>query len=85
MYAIKIRRMPEGQGSSSSSEPSLARSSGVETSSDLVGDWILGEKIGQGSYGRVKLATHKDSGLKVFTTFVWGDSTHPLMYLTGCC
>eukprot|EP01102_Stenamoeba_stenopodia_P006776 TRINITY_DN188_c0_g1_i1.p1 TRINITY_DN188_c0_g1~~TRINITY_DN188_c0_g1_i1.p1 ORF type:complete len:647 (+),score=97.16 TRINITY_DN188_c0_g1_i1:124-2064(+) len=64
MYAIKIRRMPEGQGSSSSSEPSLARSNACELNQDIVGDWILGEKIGQGSYGRVKLATHKDSGLK---------------------
>jgi PAS domain S-box-containing protein len=81
-YSIKIRRLPEG-GSSDGIARSLQASStsGSDSSSDIVGNWILGEKLGQGSYGRVKLATHKHSGLQARISFPHSH-THHFSFLT---
>jgi len=35
------------------------------TSEKIIGDYVIGKAIGQGSYGKVKLGIHQISNLKV--------------------
>lgn len=55
---------------SNSSNPNNQLPSTLEGKRQIVGQYMLGKTIGEGTFGKVKLAAHMPSGEKVFLLFI---------------
>jgi tRNA A-37 threonylcarbamoyl transferase component Bud32 len=59
---MPFRTKSESTTAASETSPSLMSASGVDMGRTRVGDWLIGKTIGEGSSGKVKLATHSVTG-----------------------